>query len=127
MATINKVELRVIDSLPMKEGLWIRHIKKDSINYLIIEQIIKRDLPYNASIPEEFCELNAINNVEKISKSKKSSTLTAYENVIESELKYQSIIYKLIIKGRNPVKLSENDFKNLPKNYKLPDITLFSK
>ncbi|MFY0630853.1 MAG: hypothetical protein JXR05_10765 [Flavobacteriaceae bacterium] len=141
--TTNTITVSVLPELPIKAGLWLRHIESDGEQYIIIEQHIKNisNKPKNVNgsysynlggvkpNDKEFAELNKdlTNGIELYENSSATKTVTGEITGINTlgfsySMKKYKVIFDKTFKGS--YKVSKKDFKNLPKRYNLDKVKL---
>lgn len=131
--------INVIPNLTDKEGVWIRKLKIDDTDYILIEQIsIIKPVTTN-SVDSWNIEWRATEeNLVRLSKEPKGEDIEfedsrsgmgehpdpdkGYPHSINYSYKFYEIKKGVGFKGR--FKLKERHFENLPKGTKIPDIVI---
>jgi hypothetical protein len=134
----NSISINVIEGLTDKEGVWVRKIKINNKDYIVIEQIVNLKPKTNRSgstwktewetTEKDLAELNQpdYQGLEFFEMSSgrggHPDKLKKYPPSISYCYKFYEIKKMADFKGS--YKLRENDFSKLPKGTKIPDIVI---
>jgi hypothetical protein len=126
----DSIYVTVLPPLEPKEGVYFSISTDEENTLLIIEQVYKFNIQYGSGYNSGYINLVEFvpNDVTKMRASMKSSTDEPL-NVLKTNFgkdNYHYSIKTYIIKNysKNKIKLTINDFKNLPSEFIMPDIEM---
>ncbi len=123
--TTDSIRINIIDALPLKEGLWIRNYNHGKEHLVIIEEYSKEQADFEFE-DYHFVELN-----ETLSNDLTIRRTSSYSSIVNPDsrknvpnLVYNRAIYSIQNKTSEDLKLTKQDFKGLPKRFRLEEIVI---
>ena len=126
----DSINITVLAPLESKESVYFSIIKDEESTLLTIEQVYKFNMQYGAGYKSGYIDLVKFvpNDITKMRTSLKSSTDEPL-NILKPNFGKENYHYSLktyIIENytKNKIKLTIDDFKNLPAEFIMPDIEI---
>lgn len=135
----NILKINIIPALGEEEGLWVRKIRLDDGDYILLEQIlIAKKLTTRTgntttikweSVDDQFAKLIIDTDFEGVEFEDNHSGTGGHPDKVKShptEIRYSYKYYRIKKSSafKGPLKLKKDHFVDLPSNFELKDITI---
>jgi hypothetical protein len=126
----DSIKIRVIPPLPEKEGIYISSAKLNDKTIVIIEQVYKFKTQFGMNYSSGSSNLVDIyikdfnNMISQIKESSDSPLKMGKSYINNNNLHYSIKSYEITNYTSRPIRLTRDNFLNLPADYILPDIEI---